>query len=631
MAKVSPSQRVLAEIEFFLEVGKPEDARVLLAFLDHDAFDRESRLRLLLINVRLDGPEAYQDEIDQLSDISELVGTEKELVERILFETRRKTSERAAQARHSEKFSESSKKSDDSEQLLRDRGVELQASLDHVTALERRVKELQALLQQRDAHTALIESQAAELAAQLEALNRTHDAEIAKLQEEVRLKAESFQESEAAFADERQRLAERVSILESHVNEAQSAVSMREGELVRAKTRLNELTQEAEDKSVLESRLAGAVDLLASRQSEVESLKARIAELVGEADRMEMQLHETRQIVAQRSGEMNSLALSLRELSQEKAELLSEREIAERGMKEQLRDQLRVIQVMEASVKKIEAQNDKQIRVLKRQLSAQQNLLERDRAEMSDLRNQICVLNQRVVESDAAKLYAESLRVKAQKEREGLVARRHQNMGMGSQAIAASEIVQTPVISQDTRVPWIIRWRSLTPGQWSTSGICRAALPAAAVCLLLIPVGYILLGHTSTGPTPSAKVQWKSEFQTSQVAKPERESIDLTGGDEERKDIATNGVRVADQKVRKPGIANAHSARNSNDDRYVTRRAVALREQPRYAARAKAEIGAGTSVSVLGEQGSWLRVKTRQSGDIGYVRKEYLVLARSAR
>jgi hypothetical protein len=144
-------------------------------------------------------------------------------------------------------------------------------------------------------------------------------------------------------------------------------------------------------------------------------------------------------------------------------------------------------------------------------------------------------------------------------------------------------------------------------------------------------VGYILLGHTSTAPTRNEKFSWEDEFQISQLAKPARESIDLTGGDEERKDTVTTAVRVANQKiVRKPGIANAHSA-HSNADRYVTRRAVALREQPRYAARAKAEISAGTSVSVLGEQGSWLRVKTRQSGDIGYVRKEYLVLASSAR
>jgi hypothetical protein len=57
---------------------------------------------------------------------------------------------------------------------------------------------------------------------------------------------------------------------------------------------------------------------------------------------------------------------------------------------------------------------------------------------------------------------------------------------------------------------------------------------------------------------------------------------------------------------------------------YKTRRAAPLREEPRFAATTAEDIGPGTRVSVLGAKGDWLKVKSRLSGKIGYVRKEYI-------
>ena len=91
-----------------------------------------------------------------------------------------------------------------------------------------------------------------------------------------------------------------------------------------------------------------------------------------------------------------------------------------------------------------------------------------------------------------------------------------------------------------------------------------------------------------------------------------------------------SAARLVDLKGRKTiGADNRnvskHEDRPDDGDDYVTRRAVSLRVEPRFAATAKAQIDAGTSISVLGAQGDWLKVKTRPSGAVGYVRKEYLV------
>jgi hypothetical protein len=85
MTKISHSQQMLSEIELFLDAGKYDGAKVLLTFLDHDALDRESRLNLLLINIRLDGTIPYKDDIDQLCTLSNPSQTEKEIIGKIVL------------------------------------------------------------------------------------------------------------------------------------------------------------------------------------------------------------------------------------------------------------------------------------------------------------------------------------------------------------------------------------------------------------------------------------------------------------------------------------------------------------------------------------------------------------------
>jgi hypothetical protein len=53
-------------------------------------------------------------------------------------------------------------------------------------------------------------------------------------------------------------------------------------------------------------------------------------------------------------------------------------------------------------------------------------------------------------------------------------------------------------------------------------------------------------------------------------------------------------------------------------------RTAALKDEPRFAADAIEEVDLGTHVTVLREERDWIKVKVETSGNIGYMRKEYL-------
>ncbi|HUK40829.1 MAG TPA: hypothetical protein VLX11_07295, partial [Candidatus Acidoferrales bacterium] len=83
MIESACSTQVACEIEPLLNEGKYEEARLLLSqSLEQDPSDRESRLYLLLVNVILNGPIAYEEEIDHLRELVHLSNSEKEIVRR---------------------------------------------------------------------------------------------------------------------------------------------------------------------------------------------------------------------------------------------------------------------------------------------------------------------------------------------------------------------------------------------------------------------------------------------------------------------------------------------------------------------------------------------------------------------
>jgi Bacterial SH3 domain len=58
---------------------------------------------------------------------------------------------------------------------------------------------------------------------------------------------------------------------------------------------------------------------------------------------------------------------------------------------------------------------------------------------------------------------------------------------------------------------------------------------------------------------------------------------------------------------------------------YKTNRAVGLRSQPRYSAKRAYEIDADTDLTLLEDQGDWLKVRVTNAESVGFVRKEFLI------
>jgi len=84
MTEIGRSRRVFDQIEFFLSEAKYEYAEALLfQLLNQDPSDRESRLHLLLVNVTREGPVLYEEDIDQLRNLSNLDDNEKEIVRKL--------------------------------------------------------------------------------------------------------------------------------------------------------------------------------------------------------------------------------------------------------------------------------------------------------------------------------------------------------------------------------------------------------------------------------------------------------------------------------------------------------------------------------------------------------------------
>jgi hypothetical protein len=137
------------------------------------------------------------------------------------------------------------------------------------------------------------------------------------------------------------------------------------------------------------------------------------------------------------------------------------------------------------------------------------------------------------------------------------------------------------------------------------------------------------------GMDPRTIVRWEKAFTSSDVGTKAVSPLHITGpsaGESERELSGNPDQRRADLRNPKIALASAgktHTAEETpkNAIEYKTQRAVSLREKPRFAAATAEDIDPGTGISVLEAKGDWVKVKTRPSGKVGYVRKEYIVPA----
>lgn len=628
MAKISRSQKMLSEIELFLDAGNYEDARVLLTFLDDAPFDREGRLRLFLINVTLNGAAAYQNEIDQLEGLPDLSDFEKELVEKILACARQSVAEKGRRGRFSaerdgpplERFEDANIEElehrwPETARAPQKNEPELSATEETLRFLGLQLREKEELLLSRDSQIRALGSQVTELTAQLAELSRVKDHDSGLMREEVRRQAEQLEAKELELAEVRDRFAADVRDLETQLRETRDLWAAREAESDTFETKAAELVQATERVRALEIRLDETNDLLAARDAELDAVRARVGALI-----------------------------------QERADWLSERQLTDRSVAETLREHTGLVQIIESSIVEMEAQKNEQIRLLELELREKQNQLRSSRVELDELRRQVCLLDQRAAEAEAAKTQAETLldEERAADGRKLVAAGSADGGAAGSRVEGAEPTATASSAASNTELvpfrpaskPWQKRsWRIfLTRGNAKT--FPAAALPVAAASLLALPLGYYLLGHARTLSQPGAPAGWEVTFEPRHSE--EQGGLSLSAGetsanDEGRGESGKAESSIVEATPQKRAPAANRKVNNTgkgggaaSGSGYVTRRAVPLRDWPRYAATAKAEIGPGSRVSVLDSEGSWLRVKAHQSGAVGYVRKEYLVQASSA-
>jgi hypothetical protein len=103
----------------------------------------------------------------------------------------------------------------------------------------------------------------------------------------------------------------------------------------------------------------------------------------------------------------------------------------------------------------------------------------------------------------------------------------------------------------------------------------------------------------------------------------------LSADAEEPKSTIKINPSSADLKVLKTVEADGSKTKKPDGSpkqeiAYRTSRVAPLRQEPRFAAATTQDIDAGVTISVLEAKGDWLKVKTRPSGTVGYVRKEYV-------
>ena len=118
-------------------------------------------------------------------------------------------------------------------------------------------------------------------------------------------------------------------------------------------------------------------------------------------------------------------------------------------------------------------------------------------------------------------------------------------------------------------------------------------------------------------------VQWERRTRDSQAA---QKIAKLVQGSSMAAGAGPNDVSTKPEVGRQATNANAKKTISSKPSLPIvkTTQAVALRQQPRFAAERVHEIDAETELNLLERKGDWLKVRMADAGAIGFVRKEYL-------
>ena len=604
MAKLSRYQQIFSEIELFLNAGRYADAKVLLRFLDDRRLDRASSLRLLLINITLDGAIPYKDEIDKLHGLLNPNNLEKEIIGAILLLA--------------------SKSAEEEGRRDQPRAYLLNPPLEEAIppqAFASQMGEKAELPQDREAQLLTFKKQLAELSA-------SRDRAVRSLEETVKQNTELLRTKEAALNALENRFSETSRSLENQLSEKQDLLESREKDLKEIGSKVIELNAQLaelgrakdQDGRLLHEEITQKTALLQVRDAEIKKLQERSAEQIRA---LEGQLGEKQSLLASRATELDSLMGKMSRLTQERAELASEREKADQRVQEVLRQKAALLQAKESSIREMKEQMRAKIQSFERELAEKQKRMEKSGVELAELRSQIHILTKRLGDAQASKLRAENLLHQERNRTSQALSAVDSAKSLAGESpgdqVPAPESITTPSTPGQEHSPgWPSWFRHAWQITWKPKTFPTYALSAAVAGLVLMPIAYFLLGHGRTGPdhTNAPATTGGNSVVAVDAIMPSKPNFEADNARKKRVDRV-----VAKKREEPPGEMTA----------YKTRRVVSLREEPRFAATSKAQIGAGTSISVLESNGDWFKVRTRPSGAIGYVRKEYLVRQSSTR
>jgi chromosome segregation ATPase len=276
-----------------------------------------------------------------------------------------------------------------------------------VRGLESQLREKEDLLNSRESELNAFKHQLAEITTSKELAART-------LHEDLRQKTDLLEEKAAAISALEERFSTRIHTLESALSEKQELIEARDGELKEIRSKANALSGElveletSKDQAtrLLHEDLTQKTELLQSKESAMKALEER---LTGKVRSLENQVNQKQELLAARDTELDTLMGKVSELSQKLSELSAERERSDRLLQEGLREKTALLQSKETSIGELEERLKGRVESLERQLTEKQKVLETSSVELSELRAQMNLVNERLNETETAKVNLEGL------------------------------------------------------------------------------------------------------------------------------------------------------------------------------------------------------------------------------
>jgi hypothetical protein len=134
------------------------------------------------------------------------------------------------------------------------------------------------------------------------------------------------------------------------------------------------------------------------------------------------------------------------------------------------------------------------------------------------------------------------------------------------------------------------------------------------------------------GMDPSTAVQWERHIRRTEEQEKIPTDRPITNNPPvsvEAKQASKPISPAADSHRPEKMQASSHRRQEPTTEKeelgtFKTKQSVALREEPRFSSKSVYEVDRDTELTVLANEGDWLKVKLAAANSVGFVRKEFL-------